>query len=149
MVSKASPAPFFFADLTLSLKASLISSLGWSCRRSVFALTRARSFSLYCYKLVRKSLKGGHLVSGLRTAFGSDNGYAAWPMCNAHSGFSLVPMLSAGTASASELDVAVTCEGFNIGTWWLFTPVHGGCLVLLLYAPAMRRKTVCKIPPFR
>tara|TARA_B100001105_G_C22234244_1_gene375413 strand:- start:14 stop:463 length:450 start_codon:yes stop_codon:yes gene_type:complete len=149
MGSKFPSASFFFANVTLSLKASLISSLGWPSRQSVFSLTGEHSFSFYCYKFVSESLKGSHLVSRLRTAFGSDNGYAAWPMCNAHSGFSLVPVLSAGTASASEFDIAVTCEGFKIGTWWLLTPVHGGCLVLLLYAPAMRRKTVCKIPPLR
>tara|TARA_B100000470_G_scaffold202167_1_gene174828 strand:- start:624 stop:974 length:351 start_codon:yes stop_codon:yes gene_type:complete len=116
MVSKVSPTLFFLAELTLSLKASLVSSLGWSRRRPVFSLARERSFSLYCYKFVRESLKGGHLVSCLRTAFGSDNGYAAWSMRNAHSGFSLVPVLSAGTASASEFDITVTCEGLKIGT---------------------------------
>ena len=96
MGSKFPSASFFFANVTLSLKASLISSLGWPSRQSVFSLTGEHSFSFYCYKFVSESLKGSHLVSRLRTAFGSDNGYAAWPMCNAHSGFSLVPVLSAG-----------------------------------------------------
>lgn len=70
---------------------------------------------LHFDQLFGESLKRGFSIRGLRAAFGGLHDEATGAMCQAHTGFDFVAMLTAGAARNKKLQVGIAFQGISIG----------------------------------